>query len=184
VAWQGVCLLTFAARPFRPVGDSPRLLFAGRVHPTKGCDIAIETLAELARSGVRATLSVAGSGEPSELARLRLLAQQLEVSEQVQWLGFVPRQELGALYRASDVFLFPSRWNEPAGLTYLEAMSCGVPVIAMPTGGARELLAHEDNSLHVSDARSMAHAATRRMRDPSLAQRLVEGAHRTLRERA
>jgi hypothetical protein len=54
----------------------------------------------------------------------------------------------------------------------------------MPTGGARELLAHEDNSLHVSDARSMAHAATRRMRDPSLAQRLVEGAHRTLRERA
>ncbi len=184
VAWQGVCPLTFAARPFRPVGDSPRLLFTGRLHPTKGCDIAIETLAELARTGVRATLSVAGSGEPSELARLRRLCEQLQVSEQVQWLGFVPRQELGALYRASDVFLFPSRWNEPAGLTYLEAMSCGVPVIAMPTGGARELLVHEDNSLNVSDASGMAREVERLMRDPSLAQRVVAGAHRTLRERA
>jgi glycosyltransferase involved in cell wall biosynthesis len=184
VAWQGVCPNTFAARPYRPVEESPRLLFAGRVHPTKGCDVALETLAELARAGVRATLSVAGTGEPEELARLRVLAERLEVSEQVRWLGFVPRGELGALYRASDVFLFPSRWNEPAGLTYLEAMSCGVPVVAMPTGGARELLVHEGNSLTVSDAEGMARAVKRLMMDPSLARSLVEGAHRTLRERA
>ena len=184
VAWQGVCPLTFAARPFRPLADSPQLLFAGRVHPTKGCDLAIETLAELARTGVHATLSVAGTGEASELARLRLLAEQLNVSQQVKWLGFVPREELGALYRASDAFLFPSRWNEPAGLTYLEAMSCGVPVIAMPTGGARELLVDEDNSLTVSDASGMARAVELLMRHPTLAQRVVEGAHRTLRERA
>ncbi len=184
VAWQGVCPLTFAERPFRPIGDSPRLLFAGRVHPTKGCDLAIETVAELARTGVHATLAVAGTGEPEELARLRRLSEKLKVSEQVQWLGFVPRGELGATYRASDVFLFPSRWNEPAGLTYLEAMSCGVPVVAMPTGGARELLVHEVNSLTVSDATGMSHEVKRLMRDPSLAQRLVEGAHRTLREQA
>lgn len=184
VRFQGVDRALFVPRPPRPVAPGPRLLFVGRVHPTKGCDLAIDALAALRAEGREATLSVAGTGDVAELDRLRAHAAALGVGEAVRWLGFVPRGELPALYQEHDVFCFPSRWDEPAGLTYLEAMSSGIPVVALARGGARELLVDGENSLLADDGASMAAGVARLIADPALCQRVVEGGFSTLSSRA
>lgn len=184
VQHQGVEAERFPARAHRPIGSAPRLLFAGRLHPTKGCDVAIDALARVRSSGLPATLSIAGAGHADEVERLHARARAAGVEEAVRWLGFVPRERLGAVYREHDVFLFPSRWEEPLGLTYLEAMSSGVPVVAMARGGAAELLEDGENALVVSCPEAMARAVVRLASDARLVARLWSGGAWTLRHRA
>lgn len=142
VCAQGVPLKHFERRPFRAIPAAPRLLWTGRVHPVKAPEIAIDTLASLRRRGVEATLDIAGRPVDEAFGeKLRRHAADLGVAQFINWLGFVSRDELPAVYARADVFLFPSHWEgEAQGLTYLEAMAVGVPVIAFPLGGARQLL--------------------------------------------
>ena len=184
VRFQGVDRALFQARAPRPIPERPRLLFVGRVHPTKGVDLAIDAVAALRAKGREATLAVAGTGDQAELDRLRAHAAAQGVTDAVRWLGFVARAELPALYREHDVFCFPSRWDEPAGLTYLEAMSSGVPVVALARGGARELLVNGENSLLADDGPTMAAGIERLITEPTLCPHLVEGGLETLRTRA
>ncbi len=184
VCFQGVDRKLFSARPFRPVGRSPRLLYAGRVHPTKGVDVAIRALAEVRSRGLDARLTIAGTGAQSELDRLAGIAREVGVTESLDWRGFVKREALGDVYREHDVFMFPSLWEEPAGLTYLEAMACGVPVAAIARGGAKEVLVHGVNSLVGDDASTLARAVERMSADPFLVARLVQEGETTVRERA
>jgi glycosyltransferase involved in cell wall biosynthesis len=67
-------------------------------------------------------------------AKLRRLAAELEVSDRVRLLGAVPAYEMPAWYRSSDV-VAATPWYEPFGLSPLEAMACGVPVVATAVGG-------------------------------------------------
>ncbi len=180
VSYQGVDRELFAARELRAVPKGAKLLFAGRLHETKACDVAIDALAELADR--EATLSVAGAGDQREALERR--ARERGVAERVHFLGQVDRGALPALMRAHDVFLFPSRWAEPLGLTYLEAISCGLPVVAKPMGGAAELLRDGENCIVAPDAGSMAAAVERLVAEPSLGPELVKAGQRMLDERA
>jgi glycogen(starch) synthase len=182
VRFQGVDLQRFPARPFRPVGGAPRLLFAGRLHATKGCDRALHALASLRATGVPATLTIAGDG--AERAALQSLSETLGLTGAVTFLGLVPRIELARIYREHDVFLFPSLWQEPAGLTYLEAMASGVPVVGLARGGAGELLVHDENALVAEDAETLAEGVRRLVASPALAERIVSGGLDTVRTRA
>jgi glycogen(starch) synthase len=139
---QGVNLSLFTPRPFRPMRPELRLLCVGRLHPSKAPEVALETLAVLRQRGVSATLTFAGEADaPSFHACLQQRARELGVEPLVTWAGKLPREQLPALYQAADVLLFLSRLeHEGQGLTYLEAMACGLPVVASPSGGAREFL--------------------------------------------
>lgn len=139
VAFQGVDLDRFRPRPPRPLPAAPRLLFLGRLHPSKGPDRALDALAALRQRGCDATLTLAGPAFPTELAALTGQAQRLGVTPHVTFLGACPRQGVPDLLHRHDAMLLPTRWEEPLGLTQLEAMACAVPVIGTPTGGAREL---------------------------------------------
>jgi glycosyltransferase involved in cell wall biosynthesis len=142
---QGVDLERFAAREFRPMREPLKLLFVGRLHPTKAPDVALDTLAALKARGVDATLALAGAPVTEDYGKeLRGKAASLGIEGQVTWLGLVRRDDLASVYRSADVMLFINRWEEPQGLTYMEAMACGVPVVAFPQGGARELLQGKD----------------------------------------
>lgn len=103
-----------------------RLLYVGRVDPRKGIETAIRGLAELP---VEARLAIEGVGGAAERTRLETLAGELGVADRIEW-GDLRRNQLGALYREADVFLFPSEWEEPFGLVPLQAMACGTPVVA------------------------------------------------------
>jgi glycosyltransferase involved in cell wall biosynthesis len=139
---QGVPLRLFPQRPFRPLHAEPTLLFVGRIHPSKAPEVAIDTVSALARRGVRARLRIAGAAvSVSYRDALQSRAETAGIRDQIEWLGQIPRDQLASLYRSSDVFLFPCAFEgEGQGLTYMEAMACGTPVVAYPRGGARELL--------------------------------------------
>ena len=143
VCAQGVDRARFAPRAPRPVPSAPKLLYVGRLHPSKAPEVAIDTVAELVGRGLDASLTVVGAAPSPAYARaLERHAEARGVASRVRWLGFRDRSELPALYRASDVTLFASRLeHEGQGLTWVEALASGVPVVASASGGAEEVLA-------------------------------------------
>ncbi len=120
------------------------VLQLGRMVPRKGVDNVIRSLAILRdRHGIQAQLLVVGGdaapsglhGNP-ELARLMQLAAQLGLQEQVNFTGQKARSELRYYYSAADVFV-TTPWYEPFGITPVEAMACGTPVIGSAVGGIK-----------------------------------------------
>jgi len=129
-------------RPY--AGAAPVLLCVGRLIPIKGHIVLLRAFAAARRRIPDLQLHIAGRG-PLEPA-LRALALELELEDSVRFLGYVPVDELRALYAAARVFVYPSLW-EGFGLPPLEAMACGCPVItsrvsALPevAGGAALLV--------------------------------------------
>jgi glycosyltransferase involved in cell wall biosynthesis len=116
--------------------DRHRLVVLSRLVERKGVDTAIRALALLPD----AELTVAG-GPPRggldadpEVGRLRGVAREAGVADRVEFLGRLGRAEVPALLRsASLVVTLP--WYEPFGMVPLEAMACGVPVVATAVGG-------------------------------------------------
>jgi glycogen synthase len=156
-----------------------RLLCVGRVEPRKGFATAVTALADLPG----ATLRIAGPDDGSHTAELTVLADRLGVGDRVTF-GAVPRAELRDVYAGADALLFTSAWQEPFGLVPVEAMACGTPVVAAPTGGAREFLVDGDNCLAVpaGDVRAVVAAVGRLASDDGLRRRLALGGAATARD--
>jgi len=129
------------ARAALRLGAGPVLLFAGRIQPLKGLQVAVAALAELRRDD--ATLLVVGgpSGQTGadELADSRKVAAELGVADRIIWVPPQPHHLLSTYYRAADVVLVPSR-SESFGLVALEAGACGIPVVAADVGGLRTII--------------------------------------------
>lgn len=150
-----------------------RLLHVGRGVRTKGLRDAVRALARLADlPGI--TLTSAGEGE--EIALCRAEAGRLGIADRVTFLGRVPRAEVEALYRDSDVFLFPS-FREPAGNVLYEAMRWGLPVITARRGGP-EFVTDDSCAIRVEVtepgryAADIAEAVRRLHGDPALRARM------------
>jgi glycosyltransferase involved in cell wall biosynthesis len=77
------------------------------------------------------------------VAELRAAVTFHGLGERVRFVDMVPRFELAGVYGEHDVLVFPSTWQEPFGLTQVEAMACGLPVIGTGTGGSAEILTEE-----------------------------------------
>ncbi|KXK61498.1 glycosyl transferase [Micromonospora rosaria] len=138
---SGVNLGTFA--PLGPAAeidpDRPRVLTVGRLVERKGFQTVIRAM-EL----VPDAECVVVGGPPAGLLesdpyarRLRALAGSCGVADRVRLVGAVPREEMGRWYRSADV-LVAAPWYEPFGLTPLEAMACGIPVVGTAVGGIRD----------------------------------------------
>jgi len=110
--------------------DRESILVLSRLDPRKGIDKAIRAFAQLDRPD--AELLIAGTGRLEE--SLRELAAELGVSDDVRFLGFVPDEELPALYSSVDLFVLPSEY-EGFGIVFMEAMACETPVIGTDVGG-------------------------------------------------
>ncbi len=130
-----------------PVVDEEKttLLYVGRLGARKGLDLALRALAEVNDEDVE--LLIAGTGRHEET--LRELARELEIADQVQFLGYVPNENLPVLYSSSDIFLLPSEY-EGFGLVLLEAMACGTPVIGVDAGGIPTVVPENDAGQLVS----------------------------------
>lgn len=139
--------------------------FAGRLVEEKGVDVVLKAIAEI-RHRIRIRLLVAGCGP--EHGRLLALAEQLSISDSVEFLGMVAPPEL--LWTRCDVAVVPSRRPEGFGLAALEAMACGLPVIASRIGGLPEVVAHDVTGTLVApdDVRTLSAALMRYADDPGL----------------
>lgn len=122
----------------------PTMLQLGRMVPRKGIDTVVQALAILhQKQGIDAQLLIVGGetryADPvrtPEIARLQQLAVNLGVSEHITFTGSRNRDELRYYYSAADAFV-TTPWYEPFGITPLEAMACGTPVVGSAVGGIK-----------------------------------------------
>jgi len=134
----------FARRALRLPANEPILLNIGRLAPRKGLDNLIRGLGVLARRhGIAAKLILVGGNsdlpDPEltpEIARLQAIAAEEGVAPQLVFTGRRTREFLKLYYSAADIFA-TTPWYEPFGITPLEAMACGTPVIGADVGGIR-----------------------------------------------
>lgn len=144
--------------------DRLTLLHVGRLVSRKHVDLGLRALAALDRDDIE--LLVAGDGTHRD--RLEELAEQLNVAEQVEFLGFVPEPELPGLYAGSDAFLFLSRY-EGFGLTFLEAMASATPVVGTAVGGFPDVVTDDRDAFVVDrDPGDVASAVDRLADSPEL----------------
>jgi glycosyltransferase involved in cell wall biosynthesis len=104
------------------------LLFLGRLHVKKGCDLLIEAFARVAAEEPRLHLLMVGPDQTGWVSQLKARAQVLGVADRITWSGMLQdRAKWGAFY-SSEVFLLPSH-QENFGIAVAEALSCGLPVL-------------------------------------------------------
>jgi D-inositol-3-phosphate glycosyltransferase len=124
--------------------DEPVILQLGRMVRRKGVETAIRGVARLSREhGLDARLLVVGGESPEpdpkvtpELGRLMAIADQEGIADRVRFEGRRDRAALRDYYCAADVFI-STPWYEPFGITPVEAMACGLPVLGSAVGGLK-----------------------------------------------
>jgi N-acetyl-alpha-D-glucosaminyl L-malate synthase BshA len=158
------------------LGPGPLLMHASNFRRVKNVRDVVKVFARVAEKSP-ARLALVGDGP--ERAASAILAEEYDIADRVFFLG--DRREVEAILPAADIFLLPSS-QESFGLAALEAMACGVPVIATRAGGLPELIVDgESGTLHaVGDVEAMAASAAAMLASPALLARMGEAA----RERA
>ena len=113
--------------------------FVGRPEPFKGPDVLIKAASEMRdREHLRIVL-VGGSEAEHSFEWLRLLAAEAGIADRISWFNAVPQSEIVDFYAASDIVAVPS-FHESFGLSALEAMACGRPVVASAVGALPMLI--------------------------------------------
>lgn len=165
------------------LGTPPRVLYAGQLHAYKGVHTLIEAARLIQERGLAAPrITIAGTG-PEEYVQ-SLILQSEKAGVDARFPGRVPHEKLPGLYRENDIFAFTSTWREPFGLTHLEAMASGTPVVSTHEGGHGEFLRHGENALlfEKEDARGLADRLAELLNDAELRLRLALAARREVEE--
>lgn len=144
--------------------DLPLILSVNRLSPEKRIEVLIDAAALLKE---RAHLVIAGTG-PEEAA-LRAQVEKLGLGERTSFLGFVSDADLVGLYRLASIFAIPSE-GDLQSLATMEAMACGLPVVAADAYALPELVHNEQNGFLFPRRKSdeMAFYLDRLLGDPAL----------------
>jgi glycosyltransferase involved in cell wall biosynthesis len=164
-------------------GDEPLVFSAAMFRAdvkTEGLTWVIRACGELARRGSSLRLVVAGDGRQRDKLQ-RLAAEQL--GDRVIFVGKVPRNKMVQYYSACDLFVFPGI-RESLGLVFLEAQSCGLPVVAFDNAGVPEAVQDGITGLLVPmyAAKSFADAIERLLTDSELRRRMGRAAQSYVRQ--
>jgi glycosyltransferase involved in cell wall biosynthesis len=124
------------------------ILFAGNLIPRKGMHILVRTLSRLPQTSWRLTAAGSLEADSAYTRSIRRQIRQAGLENNIRLLGQVSDAELAALMRQAHVLAVPSSY-EGFGIVYLEAMGFGLPVLASPNGGARELVTPGENGFLV-----------------------------------
>jgi len=123
------------------------LLFSGRIVMYKGLHTILEAMAGLPEEY---TLRICGTADADSVSYERECRQWVrdqELESRVQFSGWIPSAAMPEIYNRHAVLVFPSIWEEPFGLSILEAMSYGTPVVASRLGGPAEIISDRRTGL-------------------------------------
>jgi glycosyltransferase involved in cell wall biosynthesis len=105
------------------------LLFLGRLHRKKGCDLLIEAFSQVADRDARLHLVMAGPPQPPEwVDQLKGRVRALGLESRVTWPGLLQGDLKWAAFRSAEAFVLPS-YQENFGIAVVEALACGTPVL-------------------------------------------------------
>ncbi|WP_375471650.1 glycosyltransferase family 4 protein [uncultured Nostoc sp.] len=131
-----------------PPRDRLRIAYASLVMPYKGADILIEALSLLDTGGMEFSATIAGGTLiPEFTLALQEFVESEGMQDKVKFPGALSRQELKQLYQTHNVLVFPSRFQEPFGISQVEAMAAGLTLVTSGTGGAGEIVQHSKDGL-------------------------------------
>jgi glycosyltransferase involved in cell wall biosynthesis len=163
--------------------------FFGRIAPEKGLHELAEAYRIARRSGdlPAARLEAAGYMAPDCKGYLEAIQQRLQdagLGGEFHYRGVLERAEKIAFLRSLDVMSMPATYDEPKGVSLLEAMACGVPLVQPRRGAFTEIVERTGGGLLVQpdDPQSLANSLLQIARDPALAQKLSTNGFRGVRE--
>ena len=168
----------FAPQP-QPASDRyPRILFVGTYSGSKGLTALVEAVVQLRAEFPRIHLRAFGRPRPEYTEPLQRRLAEAGATGCVEFAGFLPYERLVAEYAWCDFFAGPSTFEGGPGNVYLEAMSCGRPVIAGNIGGAPEVVRDGQTGYCVNPLRAedLIGAMRRLTQDPALCRRLGDQA--------
>ncbi|TMR90845.1 glycosyltransferase [Nonomuraea basaltis] len=176
----GVDLSAFCPEgPVAPRTAGRLILSIGRMVPRKGVDTVIAALRQLPGADL---VIAGGSPDDDETVRLRDLAAAYGLDDRVHVIGSVPRTHVPALMRSADVVVTVP-WYEPFGMVPVEAMACGVPVVASAVGGHLDTVAGCGVLVPPRRPRALARALKDVLCDPERRARLGAAGARRARQR-
>lgn len=144
--YNGLDLKTF---PFYPKPKN-QCVFVGRILPTKG-------VAEAVIAAKKAGEKLIIAGAPNEGSYWEKKIKPY-LGKKIKYVGNLPYKETHKLYGQAKVALLPIQWEEPFGLTFIEAMTCGTPVITFDRGSAKEVIKHGKTGFVVKNINEMVKA--------------------------
>ena len=155
-----------------PVGH-PVALYVGRVDPEKQIGIVIEAFSKVLRKLPEALLVIVGDGV--DRIRLENIAAELNISQNVLFLGRVLPPDLYELYKIGNVFVTASE-IETQGIVLIEAAATGLPLVAVDKGAVKEVCQNKINGIlcEPKDIDGIAKSVTRILQDPKLRQQYSE----------
>jgi glycosyltransferase involved in cell wall biosynthesis len=137
-----------SSRDFGWPDGAPILLTVGRLHPTKGIDLALRTLKWVIHRHPDAKLVIRGSG-PEKPALLRL-AKDLGIEGSARFIGRMSREEMVDLYNLADVVLCPSK-VDLLPFSLMEAAACARPSVVTDVGAIRDIVVDGETGIVVRD---------------------------------
>ena len=154
------------------IGDTPHLLYHGRVDARKGVLDLLDAFADLCERRP-ARLTVSGIGPDSKNAAER--ARELGLDDRVEFSGYADYAATPEVYRRADLFVSPT-YAEGFSNTILEAMATGLPVVSTRSVGVVDCLRHKENALlhEPGDVPGLTAALVQMLDDPELCRRLAE----------
>lgn len=157
--------------------DKKLVLFVGRLISHKGAKY-------LVRAAKKISCEIFIIGEGPEKEYLASLVAKKKLAN-VHLLGYVPDHELTEFYYRADIFVAPSVWDEPLGLTIVEAMAASTPVIATRKGGIPLLVKEGYNGFFVKarSSKEIAEACNKLLENDELRKKMGENARRTIEEK-
>lgn len=133
-------------------GPGEYLLYLGRITPSKGVHLAIDVAL---RAGLPLLIAGSASHLQSDRGYFERSVRPKADGEQICYLGEADHATRVALYQGARALINPLQWDEPFGLTMIEAMACGTPVIALRRGAAPEVIEHGVTGFVIDDLDEM-----------------------------
>ncbi|MCJ8012344.1 glycosyltransferase family 4 protein [Paenibacillus sp. KQZ6P-2] len=160
-------------------GAPTKLLYAGRLIPSKGIESLLKAIALLSNEHKSVHLTIVGSGTKSYQQKLRSLARQVGITKRIRWVKSSPYKTIQEMYASYGAVIVPSK-TESFCLVALEAMANGVPLVATRSGGLKEFV-NKGNAqiIHAVNSVSIARAIKEFWDHPSQSKRRMINARTT-----